>query len=51
MVTGEQFIGDEKRAEINQKYTAEHMGIENFEQNCETASERSAEIVMGILAR
>lgn len=82
MVTGEQFIGDEKRAEINQKYaplcvdmetasaahvchvnrvpflsvrtitdTAEHMGIENFEQNCETASERSAEIVMGILAQ
>lgn len=82
MVTGEQFIEDEKRAEINQSYaplcvdmetasvahvchvnrvpflsvrtitdTAEHMGIENFEQNCETASERAAEIVMGILVQ
>ena len=31
--------------------TAEYMGIENFEQNYETASERSVEIVMGILAQ
>ncbi len=80
MVTGEQFIEDEKREQINQKYaplsvdmetvsiahtcyvnsipflsvrtitdTAEHKGIENFEKNCETASERAAEIVLGIL--
>ena len=77
---GEQFIEDEKREQINQKYaplsvdmetvsiahtcyvnsvpflsvrtitdTAEHKGIENFEKNCETASERAAEIVLGIL--
>ena len=80
MVTGEQFIVDEKREEINQKYaplsvdmetasvahvcyvnklpflsvrtmtdTATHRGIENFEQNCEFASERSAEITVGLL--
>ncbi|MBT9776520.1 5'-methylthioadenosine/S-adenosylhomocysteine nucleosidase [Clostridium sp. MCC353] len=80
MATGEQFIEDEKRNEINQKYaplsvdmetagaahvcyvnhvpflsvrtitdTAAHKGIENFERNCEIASERSAEIVIGIL--
>lgn len=80
MVTGEQFIEDEKRTEINQKYsplsvdmetsaiahvchvnaipfisvrtitdTADHKGIENFEQNCDAASLRSAEIVIGIL--
>lgn len=29
--------------------TAEHKGIENFEQNCEVASGRSAQIVIGIL--
>ena len=29
--------------------TAEHKGIENFEQNCEKASEKAAEAVMGIL--
>ena len=29
--------------------TAEHKGIENFEQNCEKASEKTAEAVMGIL--
>ncbi len=80
MVTGEQFIVDEKRDKINQKYmplsadmetaaaahvcyvnripflsvrtvtdTAEHKGMENFDKNCETASEISAEIVLGIL--
>lgn len=80
MVTGEQFIEDEKRDEINEKYTplsvdmetasvahvcyvndipflsvrtitdtATHKGIENFDKNCETASKRSAEIVLGIL--
>lgn len=80
MVTGEQFIEDEKREEINQNYaplsvdmetasiahvcyvnqipflsvrtitdTASHKGIENFEQNCEAASERSAQIILGIL--
>lgn len=79
-VTGEQFIEDERRAEINQKYTplsvdmetagiahvcyvngvpflsvrtvtdtAEYKGVENFERNCKFASERSAEIVIGIL--
>ena len=80
MATGEQFIEDEKRGEINEKYaplsvdmetaaaahvcyvnsvpflsvrtitdTAEHKGAENFEKNCETASERAAGIVIGIL--
>lgn len=80
MVTGEQFIEDEKRDEINRNYaplsvdmetvsmahvcyvnhipflsvrtitdTADHKGIENFEKNCEAASKRSAEIVIGIL--
>lgn len=80
MVSGEQFIEDDKRDEINQKYaplcvdmetvsiahtcyvnqvpflsvrtitdTAAHMGIEHFEENCEAASKRSAEIVIGIL--
>lgn len=29
--------------------TAAHIGIENFEKNCETASERAAEAVWGIL--
>ncbi len=79
-VTGEQFIEDDKRAEINEKYaplsvdmetagiahvcyvnripflsvrtvtdTAEHMGVENFEKNCEIASRKSMEIVLGIL--
>jgi adenosylhomocysteine nucleosidase len=82
MVTGEQFIEDEKRDEINQKYdslsvdmetvsvahvchvnqipflavrtitdTAAHQGIEQFEQNCETASGISAEIVLDLLGR
>ena len=80
MVSGEQFIEDERRSEINRKFaplsvdmetvsiahvcyvnnipflsvrtvtdTAEHKGIENFEQNCEVASGRSAQIVIGIL--
>ena len=80
MVTGEQFIVDEQRAEINQRFaplcvdmetasmahvcyvnkipflsvrsitdTADHKGIENFDKNCEAASQRSAEVVMGIL--
>ena len=80
IATGEQFIEDEKREEILQKYaplcvdmetasvahvcyvnqipflsvrtitdTAGHKGIENFEKNCETASERAAQVVMGIL--
>lgn len=31
--------------------TAEHMGVENFEKNCETASEQSAAVVSGILDR
>lgn len=79
-VTGEQFIEDDKREEINRKFaplsvdmetagaahvcyvnqvpflsvrtitdTPSHKGIENFEKNCETASRRAAEIVMGIL--
>lgn len=82
MVTGEQFIEDEKREEINQKFdplstdmetagvahvcyvnripflavrtitdTVTHQGIETFDQNCETASEISAEIVLGILGQ
>ena len=29
--------------------TASHKGIEHFEENCEAASKRSAEIVTGIL--
>lgn len=80
MVTGEQFINQEKRAEINQTFaplsvdmetasvahvcyvnqipflsvrtisdTAAQSGIENFEKNCETASQRAAEVVQGIL--
>ncbi len=80
MVTGEQFIEDKRRDEINKKYaplsvdmettsiahvcyvnnvpflsvrtitdTVLHKGIENFEKNCEMASERSAKIVLGIL--
>ncbi|MBS6645311.1 MAG: 5'-methylthioadenosine/S-adenosylhomocysteine nucleosidase [Clostridiaceae bacterium] len=80
MATGEQFIEDEKRDEINQKYaplsvdmetagaahvcyvnkvpflsvrtitdTVAQRGAENFERNCEIASERSAELVVGIL--
>ncbi len=80
MVSGEQFIEDDKRGEINQKYaplcvdmetvsvahtcyvnqvpflsvrtitdTASHKGIKHFEENCEAASKRSAEIVTGIL--
>lgn len=80
VVTGEQFIEDEKRDEINKKYkplsvdmetasiahvcyvndipflsvrtmtdTAQYKGIENFEKNCEIASKKSAEIVLGIL--
>ena len=82
MVTGEQFIEDEKREEINQKFdplstdmetagvahvcyvnripflavrtitdTVTHQGIETFDQNCEAASEISAEIVLGILGQ
>ena len=82
MVTGEQFIEDEKREEINQKFdplstdmetagvayvggvnriqclavrtitdTVKHKGIETFDQNCEAASEISAEIVLGILGQ
>ena len=80
MVTGEQFITDDKREEINQTYaplsvdmettsiaqvchanavpflsirtitdTAAHAGIEYFEANCEAASERAAEITLGLL--
>ena len=80
MVTGEQFIEDERRAEISRKYsplsvdmetaavahvcyvnsipflsvrtitdTADRKGAKNFELNCKAASERSAEIVTGIL--
>lgn len=80
MVTGEQFITDDKRSFIEQTFhplsvdmetaavahvcyvnqvpflsvrtitdTPEHKGIENFERNCELASERSAEVVAGIL--
>ena len=30
--------------------TATHQGIENFERNCEQASERAAAVAMGILA-
>lgn len=79
-VTGEQFIEDEKREEINAVFsplsvdmetaaiahvcyvsqipflavrtitdTPEHMGIENFDKNCEQASAISAEITVGIL--
>ncbi len=80
MVTGEQFIEEEKREIIHQSFaplcvdmetgsiahvcyvnqvpflsvrtitdTAEHQGIEIFEQNCKRASKRCAEIVIGIL--
>ena len=82
MVTGEQFIEDEKREEINRKFdplstdmetagvahvcyvnripflavrtitdTVTRQGIETFDQNCEAASEISAEIVLGILGQ
>ena len=82
MVTGEQFIEDEKREEINRKFdplstdmetagvahvcyvnripflavrtitdTVTHQGIETCDQNCEAASEISAEIVLGILGQ
>lgn len=82
MVTGEQFIEDEKREEINRRFaplsvdmetaaiahvchvnripflsvrtitdTAAHMGIENFEENCQAASEKSAQVVLGILGQ
>ena len=82
MVTGEQFIEDEKREEINRKFdplstdmetagvahvcyvnripflavrtitdTVTHQGIETFDQNCEAASEISAEIVLGTLGQ
>ena len=37
--TGEQFITD----------TAAHAGIEHFEANCEIASERAAELTLGLL--
>lgn len=80
MATGEQFIEDDKREEINRRFaplsvdmetagmahvchvngipflsvrtitdTASHMGIENFEKNCQAASEKSAEAVIGII--
>lgn len=80
VATGEQFIEEEKREEINKKFkplsvdmetasiahvcyvndipfmsvrtitdTAVHKGVENFEKNCEIASQKSAEIVLGIL--
>lgn len=79
-MTGEQFIEDDKREEINEKFaplcvdmetasvahvcyvnkipflavrtitdTVTHKGIENFDKNCEAASEISAEIVVGML--
>lgn len=82
MVTGERFIEDEQREEINRRLaplsvdmetaaiahvchvngvpflsvrtvtdTAAHLGIENFEKNCEEASEKSAQVVLGILER
>lgn len=81
MATGERFIEDENRDEINQKYaplsvdmettsiahvchvnripflsvrtvtdTFTHKGLENFEKNCEAASEISAGITLGILS-
>ncbi|MCP9611559.1 5'-methylthioadenosine/S-adenosylhomocysteine nucleosidase [Coprobacter tertius] len=81
MATGEQFIDDENRDKINQKYaplsvdmettsiahvchvnripflsvrtitdTSTHKGMENFEKNCEVASEISAGIALGILS-
>lgn len=81
MATGEQFIDDENRDKINQKYaplsvdmettsiahvchvnripflsvrtitdTFTHKGMENFEKNCEVASEISAGIALGILS-
>lgn len=81
IVTGEQFIEDDRREKINEVYaplavdmetasiahvcyvnqipflsvrtitdTADHRGIENFEKNCEQASEISAEIVMAVIA-
>lgn len=80
MATGEQFIEDEKRDEINRKFaplsvdmetaaiahvcyvnqvpflavrsitdTASHKGKENFERNCEMASEISSKITIGLL--
>lgn len=79
-VTGEQFITDQNRREINEKYaplsvdmetasiahvcyvnrvpfiairtitdTAVHAGIENFEKNCEKASEIAANTVIELL--
>ena len=82
IVTGEQFIEEENRREINRKFaplavdmesastahvcyvnqipflavrtitdTEDHMGIENFEKNCEKASEICAEVVTGLIAK
>lgn len=79
-VTGEQFIEDKNREEINRAFsplavdmetagiahvcyvnkipfiairsitdTATHQGLEHFEKNCRAASERSAEVVIGVL--
>ena len=81
-MTREQFIEDDKRAEINQHFaplsvdmettsiaqvchanaipflsihtitdTASHSGIENFEANCEAASEGAASITIEFLKR
>ena len=81
-VTGEQFIEDKNRREINQAFsplavdmesasvahvcyvnripfiairsitdTATHKGLEHFEENCIAASERSAEVVIGVLEK
>ncbi len=80
IITGEKFIEDEKREELNSKYsplcvdmetasiahvcyvnsipfisirtitdTAEHSGIDFFEQNCEKASDISKDVVLGLL--
>lgn len=82
IVTGEQFIEEENRSEINRKFaplavdmesasiahvcyvnqipflsvrtitdTEEHVGVQNFEQNCEKASEICAEVVTGLIAK
>lgn len=79
-VTGEQFIEDRNRENIDQAFspltvdmesagvahacyvnqipfiairsitdTATHQGLEHFEKNCKAASERSAEVVIGVL--
>ena len=79
-VTGEAFVGNERREELNRRYhplsvdmetaamahvcyvnqipflcvrtitdTEEHQGMEYFEKNCQDASARAAEVVMGIL--